>query len=220
MSEQETPRPPETAEFGHVVTGGPAHEYPQAEGAPSVTKFSVGSYDNNVYVLSDGGEAIVIDGAAEADRILDQVKGLRVVAILQTHDHGDHVQALPALVDALGVPVRAGAQDRWPVEIEPIADGDTVTVGGFDVRAVHTPGHTPGSTCYVVGPYLFSGDTLFPGGPGNTQSDAKRFATVMESLDGLFASLPDETRICPGHGIDSTIGRERQHVETWRARGW
>jgi glyoxylase-like metal-dependent hydrolase (beta-lactamase superfamily II) len=72
----------------------------------------------------------------------------------------------------------------------------------------------------VVGPYLFSGDTLFPGGPGNTQGDAKRFARVMESLDGLFASLPDETRICPGHGLDSTIGRERPHVETWRARGW
>jgi glyoxylase-like metal-dependent hydrolase (beta-lactamase superfamily II) len=220
VSDQETPRPPETAEFGHVVPGGPAHEYPPADGAPTVTKFSVGEYDNNVYVLSDGGEAIIIDGAADPDRILDQVKGLRVVAILQTHDHGDHVEALPELVRELGVPVRAGAEDRWPVATDPIADGDTVTVGRFQVRAAHTPGHTPGSTCYAVGPFLFSGDTLFPGGPGNTQGDAKRFARVMESLDGLFASLPDETRICPGHGIDSTIGRERPHVETWRARGW
>jgi len=220
VSPEETPRPPETSEFGHVVTGGPAHEYPPVEGAPAVTKFSVGLFDNNVYVLSDGDEAIIIDGADDPDRILDQVNGMRVVAILQTHDHGDHVQALPALVRELGAPVRANPEDRWPVPTEAIRDGDMVTVGGFAVRALHTPGHTPGSTCYVAGPFLFSGDTLFPGGPGNTHGDAKRFVRIMESLDRLFEELPDDTRICPGHGIDSTIGRERPFVESWRERGW
>jgi glyoxylase-like metal-dependent hydrolase (beta-lactamase superfamily II) len=217
---QETPRPPETAEFGHVVPGGPPHEYPAADGAPRVTKVSVGPYDNNVYVLSDGGEALIVDGAAEPDRILALVEGLRVVGIVQTHDHGDHVEALPALVEALGCPVRASAEDRWPVPIEPLEDGATIPVGAFEVRAIHTPGHTPGSTSYVTGPFLFSGDTLFPGGPGNTGGDPARFSRVMQSLDGLFSSLPDDTRICPGHGVDSTIGRERPHVETWRARGW
>jgi glyoxylase-like metal-dependent hydrolase (beta-lactamase superfamily II) len=217
---QETPRPPETAEFGHVVTGGPSHEYPPASDAPRVVKLSVGPYDNNVYVLSDDGEAIIIDGAADPDRILDEVKGLQVVAILETHDHMDHVQALPELVRRLDAPVRANKEDRWPVPAEAIRDGDIVTVGGYAVRALHTPGHTPGSTCYVAGPFLFSGDTLFPGGPGNIQGDEVRFVRIMESLDRLFEELPDETRICPGHGIDSTIGLERPHLETWRSRGW
>jgi glyoxylase-like metal-dependent hydrolase (beta-lactamase superfamily II) len=217
---QETPRPPETAEFGHVVPGGPAHEYPPADGAPRVTKLSVGPYDNNVYVLAAGGEALIVDGAAEPERILEQVRGLRVVAIVQTHDHPDHVQALPALVAALACPVRAHPEDSWPVATEPLDDGTTIPVGGFDVRAVHTPGHTPGSTCYVAGPFLFSGDTLFPGGPGNTGGDAARFRLVMASLDRVFATLPDGTRICPGHGLDSTIGRERPYVDAWRARGW
>jgi glyoxylase-like metal-dependent hydrolase (beta-lactamase superfamily II) len=198
----------------------PAQVYPPADGAPHVAKLSVGPYDNNVYVLSGGGEAIIVDGAAEPDRILEQVEGLRVNAIVQTHDHADHVQALAALVRELGCPVRAHPDDRWPVPIEPVRDGETFEIGGFALRAMHTPGHTPGSTCYVTGPYLFSGDTLFPGGPGNTDGDAQRFARVMESLDVLFATLPDATRICPGHGLDSTIGRERPHVEEWRARGW
>jgi glyoxylase-like metal-dependent hydrolase (beta-lactamase superfamily II) len=199
---------------------GPAHVYPPVDGAPHVVKLSVGPYDNNVYVLSGGGEAIVVDGAAEPDRILEQVEGLRVIAVVETHDHPDHVQALAALVRALGCPVRANPDDRWPVTIEPLRDGESLEIGGFELRAVHTPGHTPGSTCYVTGPYLFSGDTLFPGGPGNTDGDAQRFGRVMESLDVLFATLPDTTRICPGHGLDSTIGRERPHVEEWRARGW
>jgi len=197
-----------------------AHVYPPADGAPHVAKLSVGPYDNNVYILSGGGEAIVVDGAAEPDRILEQVEGLRVIAIVQTHDHADHVQALSALVRVLGCPVRAHPDDKWPVPIEPLRDGETFEIGGFELHAVHTPGHTPGSTCYVTGPYLFSGDTLFPGGPGNTDGDAQRFGRVMQSLDDLFATLPDATRICPGHGLDSTIGRERPHVEEWRARGW
>ena len=217
---QETPRPPATAEFGFVITDGASHEYPPASDAPRVVKFAVGPYHNNVYVLSDGGEAIIIDGANNADRILDEVKGLRVVAILETHDHMDHVQALPELVRQLDAPVRANTEDRWPVPVETIRDRDMLTVGAYEIRAIHTPGHTPGSTCYVAGPFLFSGDTLFPGGPGNTQGDEVRFLRIMESLDRLFEELPDETRICPGHGVDSTIGRERPHVETWRARGW
>jgi glyoxylase-like metal-dependent hydrolase (beta-lactamase superfamily II) len=218
VSAEETPHPPETPEFGHVTPGGPTHSYDAAEGL-SVKKFSVGPYDNNVYVLSSDGEALLVDGANDADRILAELEGLRVKGIVQTHGHFDHVQALERLVKELGVPVHAHGGDRIPVPTEHIGEGDTLEVGGVTVRALHTPGHTPGSVSFVGGPFLFSGDTLFPGGPGNTEGDPKRFAQVMTSLGRLFA-LPDETRVCPGHGLDSFIGRERPYVETWRRRGW
>lgn len=214
----ETPHPPATAEFGHVTPGGPTHEYDVAEGF-HVRKLSVGPFDNNVYVLSSDGEALLVDGANDADRILAELDGLNVKAIVQTHGHFDHVQALKRLVDALGVPVYAHGGDRIPVATEHLGEGDTFEVGGVTVRALHTPGHTPGSVSFVAGPFLFSGDTLFPGGPGNTEGDPNRFAQVMTSLGRMFA-LPDETRVCPGHGLDSFIGRERPYVETWRRRGW
>ena len=218
-SDQETPRPPETAEFGLVTVGGPAHEYPATDGL-RVTKLCVGPYENNVYVVSSGDAAVIVDGADDAARILREVEGRQVEAIVETHDHPDHVHALPELVGSLAVPVYASDEDTWPVETRPLKDGDVVRVGEHELLALHTPGHTPGSTCYLIGAFLFSGDTLFPGGPGNTGGDAFRFTKIMASLDELFARLPDDTRICPGHGIDSTIGRERPYVDVWRARGW
>ena len=218
MAGEETPHPPETPEFGYVTPGGPTHAYDEGDGF-SVRKFSVGPYDNNVYVLSSDGEALLVDGAADAERILAELDGLTVKAIIQTHGHFDHVQALKELVDKLGVPVYAHGGDRIPVPTEHVGEGDALEVGSMAVRALHTPGHTPGSVSFVAPPFLFSGDTLFPGGPGNTEGDPGRFSQVMTSLGRLFA-LPDETRICPGHGVDSFIGRERPYVEVWRRRGW
>ena len=220
MASQETPHPPATPEFGAVTPGGASHVYPASDGL-AVTKFSVGPYDNNVYVLSAGDEALIVDGANDAARILAEVRGRRVRAIVQTHGHFDHVQALERLVAELGVDVYAHSGDarKMPVATTDLGEGDGLTVGGVPVRVMHTPGHTPGSLCFVAGSFLFSGDTLFPGGPGGTDGDAKRFAQVMTSLGRLFA-LPDGTRVCPGHGLDTFIGRERPHVETWRARGW
>jgi glyoxylase-like metal-dependent hydrolase (beta-lactamase superfamily II) len=219
-SSDETPHPPATAEFGAVKPGGPTHAYPDVDGL-SVKKFSVGPYDNNVYVLSSGGEALIVDGANDADRILSEVAGSKVVGIVQTHGHFDHVQALEKLVADLGVPVHAHPADgkRMPVTTEDLGEGDSLSVGEITIRVMHTPGHTPGSLSFVTGSFLLSGDTLFPGGPGNTDGDPKRFAQVMTSLGRLFA-LPDDTRVCPGHGLDTFIGRERPHVETWRTRGW
>ena len=216
----ETPHPPATAEFGHVVPGGPTHGYEPAGGL-TVKKLSVGPYDNNVYVVEAGDEAILVDGANDAERLLAELRGLAVKAIVQTHGHFDHVQALKRLVDNLGVPVYAHGGDArsMPLATEPIGEGDELDVGGVAIRVLHTPGHTPGSLCLVAEPFLFSGDTLFPAGPGNTEGDSKRFAQIMTSLGRLF-TLPDETRICPGHGLDSFIGRERPYVEIWRARGW
>jgi glyoxylase-like metal-dependent hydrolase (beta-lactamase superfamily II) len=219
MSEsQATPRPPETPEFGLVSVGGPVHDYP-AEAAFRVRKVAVGPYENNVYAIVSGGEALIVDGADEPDRIGGLVDGLAVTGILQTHNHTDHVQALAALVGRFDVPVYAHPDDPPPVPFEPVAEGDTFTAGEVAVKAVHTPGHTRGSVCYATSDFLFSGDTLFPAGPGKT-ADPERFAEIMSSLDRLFAEFPDDTRVCPGHGIDTTIGRERPSVETWRARGW
>ncbi|HLW17445.1 MAG TPA: MBL fold metallo-hydrolase [Actinomycetota bacterium] len=218
----ETPHPPETAEFGFVTPGGATHEYPVAGGV-QVKKLSVGPFDNNVYVVrADGSDdALIVDGASDAERILREVEGLRVVGVVETHGHADHVQALPDLVAALDVPVFAHTGDakRMPVSTKPLRDGQTIVVGGAEIQVLHTPGHTPGSVSLVAGPFLFSGDTLFPAGPGGTDGNTARFRQVMQSVDRLF-ELPDNTRICPGHGLDSTIGRERPYVETWRARGW
>ncbi|MCA1832520.1 MAG: MBL fold metallo-hydrolase [Actinomycetota bacterium] len=214
MSGQETPRPPATAEFGHVTPDGPAHHYPDT----GVAKLSVGAYDNNVYVIARDGQGIIVDGAADPERILKEVAGLAVAGIVQTHNHFDHVQALADLVAALNVPVYAHRLDAPPVGFEPLDEG-SVTIGSITLRVLHTPGHTPGSLCYLIDEFLFSGDTLFPGGPGNTDGDPSRFANVMASLDRLFV-LPDATRVLPGHGLDTTIGRERPYVETWRTRGW
>jgi glyoxylase-like metal-dependent hydrolase (beta-lactamase superfamily II) len=217
--ELETPHPPATAEFGAVTAGGPAHRYPAAGGV-EVVKFSVGPWDNNVYVITDGDEALIVDAAAEPERILREIGDARVVAIVETHDHPDHVQALPALVEALGAPVLAHPADRMPVPAEPLTGGETLRVGGAEVRVLHTPGHTPGSLSYLLdGRQIFTGDTLFPAGPGNTDGDRGRFERIMASLDQLFR-LPDATRVSPGHGLDTTIGRERPYVQTWRRRGW
>lgn len=220
MREQETPRPPATTEFGFATPGGATHFYDNSNGL-AVKKFSVGPYDNNVYVVSSGGDAVIVDGANDADRIVAEVEGLRVVAILQTHGHMDHVQALPSLVEKLGAPVYAHDLDagRMPVGTTSLGEGDAIEVGDETIRVRHTPGHTPGSLCFLVENFLFSGDTLFPGGPGATDGDPKRFAQVMTSLARLFA-LPDQTRVCPGHGLDTFIGRERPYVEIWRGRGW
>lgn len=216
--EQTTPHPPATPEFGSVVPSGPSHTYPSA-GQARVWKFSVGRHDNNVYVVACDHEAVIVDAAAEADRILHEVEGLRVKAILQTHNHADHTGALQALVAALGVPVLAHPKDPMPVASEPLLGGERLGVGAARIAVLHTPGHTRGSLCYLLDRHLFSGDTLFPGGPGNTWGDPSAFQTIMSSLEQLF-SLPDDTRVSPGHGLDTTIGRERPYLGTWRRRGW
>lgn len=223
MARDETPHPPETPEFGHVTPGGPAHEY-EPKGPLRVKKFSVGPFDNNVYVVScsETGQALLIDGAADAERILRETTGLQVTGIVQTHGHPDHVQALPALVEKLTVPVYAHEADasKMPVPTKPLTGTETITVGRVEIRVLHTPGHTPGSLCFLADGHLFSGDTLFPAGPGNTQGKPAAFAEIMRSIDRLFAELPDDTRVSPGHGLDTTIARERPYMEIWRRRGW
>jgi glyoxylase-like metal-dependent hydrolase (beta-lactamase superfamily II) len=188
-----------------------------------VRKVEVGSFDNNVYVLEcpETHEALLVDGCFDADAIVAAADGTKVIAILQTHGHPDHVQALGELKERLSVPVYAHAADDYPVGIDrSVEDGDEIAFGNRSVTALHTPGHTPGGTCYLSGRHLVAGDTLFPGGPGNTRKDGRAFAQIIDSIQRKLFVLPDDTVVYPGHGADTTIGAEKPHLQEWIDRGW
>lgn len=189
-----------------------------------VRKIRVGTLENNVYILEcpHTHEGFLIDGCFEADRILAGAEGAKVVGILQTHAHPDHIQALPELTEKLGVPVYAHPGEDYPVAIDnELADGDELTFGKDHVVTVlHTPGHTPGSVCFLTGKHLVSGDTLFPGGPGNTWGDKTAFQQIIEAVETKLFTLPDDTYVYPGHGDDTTIGTEKPHLQEWKDRGW
>jgi glyoxylase-like metal-dependent hydrolase (beta-lactamase superfamily II) len=190
-----------------------------------VTKLTLGPHDNNVYVVAcrRTGDSVVIDASHDAGRIVAATTGTTPRAILLTHGDTDHIDALSELRGQLGVPVGIGPDDADRLPAPPdftLGDGQEVAVGEGTLRVIHTPGHTPGSVCFLLNGELIAGDTLFPGGPGATRGDRDRFAQIIASIrDKLFA-LPDETAVCPGHGADTTIGAERPHLQEWIDRGW
>jgi glyoxylase-like metal-dependent hydrolase (beta-lactamase superfamily II) len=153
----------------------------------------------------------------------------RLVGVVETHGHWDHVQALAEVQQASGAPVlvHAGDAGMLPVPADRLLeDGETLVVGDCRLTVVHLEGHTPGSLALLwegdaERPHLWSGDSLFPGGPGNTEQDAERFGRLMDDLERkVFGPLPDETWVYPGHGKDTTLGAERPSLPEWRARGW
>jgi glyoxylase-like metal-dependent hydrolase (beta-lactamase superfamily II) len=191
-----------------------------------VHKVVVGPFDNNVFVVRcrRSGEAVLIDAANEHEQLLALCQRLGVKRVLETHGHWDHIQAIPALREA-GYQVGVTAADAprlkevgYDVFID---DEEVIEVGDLRLRAIHNPGHTEGSISFHVvdTPLLFTGDTLFPGGPGNTQLEGGDFATIISSIDKLF-TFAAETIVLPGHGLDTTIGAERPQLATWVARGW
>jgi glyoxylase-like metal-dependent hydrolase (beta-lactamase superfamily II) len=188
-----------------------------------VRKLRVGDMENNTYVLEcpETHEALLIDGCFEPDKILQGCAGANVVAIVQTHGHGDHVQALRELKQRLDVPVIAHAGESYPVPIDrELSDGDDIGFGARSAKVIHTPGHTDGGVCLLAGRHLVSGDTLFPGGPGNTWGDPRRFEQIIDAIRTKLFVLADDTVVYPGHGADTTIGAEKPHLQEWIDRGW
>jgi glyoxylase-like metal-dependent hydrolase (beta-lactamase superfamily II) len=215
---------------GEVTPGGPAQTR-ELKGL-TITKVSVGGpYDNNAYLLRSTatGDALLIDAANDADRLLEVIGDAPVRTIITTHQHPDHWQALAEVAEATGARTVAHPADAGGLPIpvtDPVEDGGTVTVGDLTLEAIHLVGHTPGSIALLYQDpdghsHLFTGDCLFPGGPGNTQKDPARFASLLDGLEEkVFGRLPDDTWVYPGHGKDTTLGAERPHLTEWRQRGW
>ncbi len=185
----------------------------------------VGPVDNNVFIVrcKRTGEAVLLDAANEHDRLLELCRRLGVRRVLETHGHWDHIQAVPALRDAgYSVGVTAADAEMLPSYDEVLDDDDAIQVGRVRLRTIATPGHTPGSMCFRLEgtPLLFSGDTLFPGGPGATDRPGGDFPTILRSIEDRLFRLPPETAVLPGHGADTTIGAERPHLQEWADRGW
>ena len=198
------------------------YEDTQAE----IHKVVVGPMDNNVYVLrcKQTGEAVLLDAANEHEKLLELCRRLGVREVLETHGHWDHIQAVPEVRDAgYQVGITAADAEMLPSYDFVLEDGAVIEVGRLRLHTIATPGHTPGSMSFLVegSPVLFSGDTLFPGGPGATKFAGGDFTTIIRSIeDRLFSALPADTLVLPGHGTDTTIGSESPHLQEWIDRGW
>jgi glyoxylase-like metal-dependent hydrolase (beta-lactamase superfamily II) len=185
----------------------------------------VGPVDNNVFVLrcTETGDGVLLDAANEHEQLLELSQRLGVRRVLETHGHWDHIQAVTQMRDAgYSVGVTAADAAMLPSYDEVLDDHSVIEVGRLRLHTIATPGHTPGSMCFLVEdhPVLFSGDTLFPGGPGNTGYEGGDFDTIIESVDRRLFTLPSETLVLPGHGDATTIGAERPSLQEWIDRGW
>jgi glyoxylase-like metal-dependent hydrolase (beta-lactamase superfamily II) len=212
---------------GEVTVGGP----PDARELPglTITKIATNPFNNNCYLLRDtaSGETLLIDAAGDPERLLEGLGDGTLIGIVETHGHWDHQQALVDVVKATGAPVLATQADAGdlPLPVDRVlTDGDVVRVGAHELTAITLVGHTPGSVALHYpeeGGHLFTGDSLFPGGVGNTEKDEKRFTSLIDDVETkLFTAFPDSTWVYPGHGSDTTLGAERPSLPEWRDRGW
>ncbi len=191
-----------------------------------VHRVVVGPVDNNVFVIrcTATGEAVLIDAANEHNMLLELCEALGVRTVIETHGHWDHIQAVPALRDA-GYEVGVTAEDAamLPSYDYLLEDETVIEVGRLRLHTLHTPGHTPGSMSFHLQdtPLLFTGDTLFPGGPGATKYEGGDFTTIIGSIeDRIFSRFDGSTIVLPGHGDNTTVGTESPHLDEWVARGW
>ena len=190
-----------------------------------ITKTVVGPYENNVFIVRcrSTGDALLIDAANEHEMLLELCQSLGVRCVVETHGHWDHIQAVTQIRDAgYSVAVTAADAAMLPSYDEILEDDSVLTVGRLKLHTIATPGHTAGSICFRIdgSPVLFSGDTLFPGGPGATHFEGSSFETIIKSVDRRLFTLPKETIVMPGHGLDTTIGTEIPSLQSWIDRGF
>jgi len=187
-----------------------------------IERLILSPYETNCYIVvcKKTRQSLVVDAPADASSIIETLKGTEPKYILLTHDHYDHTGTLASLRSRLKVPLAAHAADsaalKTPPEIS-LADGDTITLGNLKVTALHTPGHTPGSLCFKIGKYLIAGDTIFPGGPGHTESPDD-FRQIVTAITGKILTLPDDTVIYPGHGEGTTVNKSKEEYAAFALR--
>ena len=187
-----------------------------------IEKLELGPFGTNAYILicCETNESVLVDAPANAKKILQQLEGTSPKHILITHNHMDHTGALAELKSNLSLPIAAHADDagQLPVPADQlIDDGDLISFGNIKLSVLHTPGHTPGSICFLTDNFLVAGDTIFPGGPGKTGSPGD-FKKIVESLTGKIFVLPGDVQIFPGHGNSAIMHKERQAFEAFSAR--
>jgi len=196
---------------------------PTVDGRLTLVKIGpMGFASNNCYILSDNQtrDAVIIDAPEGCDAIQPALEGLNVQSVIVTHRHRDHWAGIDAMLSFVDAPVLTGEGDRDPYEqyvTQTLAHGDVVEVGDLRLRVMHTPGHTPGHVCLVTGNHLLSGDTLFPGGPGRTRSNAD-LQTEIESIKSHLYVLPDAVAVYPGHGANTTIGASKAEYAVFESK--
>ncbi|MFC1916028.1 MBL fold metallo-hydrolase [Chloroflexota bacterium] len=187
-----------------------------------IEKLQLGAFGTNAYILTcrQTGDSVVVDGPAEAGKITERLRGTNPRYLLLTHSHMDHIGALSELRAKLGTPLAAHPADAVNLSPSPeiqLNDGDIITFGKVKLEVLHTPGHTPGSLCFLTGKYLIAGDTIFPGGPGKTWSPAD-FEQIAKSITSKLFILDDDTQIYPGHGDSTVLKKEKEEFAIFSSR--
>ena len=192
------------------------------DGEIRITKINMGPYTNNGYILvcPETNEGVIIDTPAEPEKLLNAIGNAKIKSILITHRHQDHLLGFQEITRSVGAPAGIGTEDASALPMPPkldLKDGDVVKFGNRELQVLATPGHTDGARCFLFGSHLFSGDTLFPGGPGRTGSP-EALRQIIDSITRKLLVLPDETAVYPGHGEDTTIGDARQEYQAFASR--
>ncbi len=192
------------------------------DGEVKIIKVNMGPFNNNGYIVScpETNEGILIDTPAEPELLLGEIGDVDIKAVLITHNHQDHLLGFDEITGAVDAPVGIGPLDASALPRTPdidLIDGQPVRFGNLELQMLHTPGHTDGATCFLVGKHLFSGDTLFPGGPGRTRSP-EALTQIIGSITSKLLTLPDDTAVYPGHGIDTTIGEARSQYQVFASK--